>query len=60
MEAEVFSSSLEITMSENKIARFRSFLEKNKIFFEITASLFIGGASVLLSYSALSINDKML
>lgn len=60
MQAEVFSSPLEITMSVNKITRFRSFLEKNKIFFEITASLFIGGASVLLSYSALSINDKML
>ena len=43
-----------------KIIRFRRRLEKNKIFFDITASLLIGGASLVVSYSALSINDKML
>ncbi|SDC63062.1 hypothetical protein SAMN05216185_103440 [Pseudomonas guariconensis] len=47
-------------MSINKFARFRRSLEKNKIFFEITASLLIGSASLAVSYSALNLNDKIL
>lgn len=47
-------------MPLSKIIKLRQYLEANKIFFDITASLLIGSASLVVSYSALNINDKML
>lgn len=42
------------------VAKIRERLERDKIFFDVIASVFIGGASLIVSYSALSVNDRML
>lgn len=38
----------------------RSWLGRNKIFFEIAAAILIGGASLVVSWAALRINERML
>ncbi|MFJ2324701.1 hypothetical protein [Pseudomonas sp. NPDC087690] len=60
MEFNLNSSWMDSLVISKKIIKFRRCLEKNKIFFEIFSSFLIGGASLVVSYSALSINDKML
>lgn len=50
----------ECAVLAKKLIRFRRRLEKNKIFFDIAASTLIGGASLVVSYSALNLNDKIL
>lgn len=44
------------TMTE----RFRSFLKRNKIFFDVGAAVLIGGAALVVSWAALRVNERIL
>lgn len=44
----------------NRLIAVRAWLQQNKVFFEIAATVLIGGASLIVSWSALRVSDKTL
>ena len=52
--------TLTLTTCKNILLSIKTSLENNKIFFDVFSTIFISGASLVVAYTALNINNKML